>query len=154
MTDTKPWRPQMTETEEAVARLRRHAVGAYGDLEDDLLFAIEALSASQAEVERLTRERDEAIREMGRYAAEAGEATGRLKMSEAAGIVDMWRDHAQAAEARATRAEGLLEALANAADVVGVAYFDSDDLSPEVEAMQSATLAARAFLDKMKEQGQ
>jgi len=40
----------------------------------------------------------------------------------------------------------LLNALANAADDVGVKHFDSDCLPPEVEAMQDATSAARLDL--------
>jgi hypothetical protein len=87
--------------------------------------------------ERAEQERDEALRECARWASEAGEAKGRLEMSEAAGIVDGWRERAeaaeselqrvkaerdkarrvaehlrtraQAAEARSTRPEGLLE---------------------------------------------
>jgi hypothetical protein len=42
--------------------------------------------------------------------------------------------------------EEALGALANAADNVGIAFFDSDDMPPEVDAMQSATQAARAVL--------
>lgn len=130
---------------------------------------LSALTASQAEVERLRRERDETNRE-ARYLAlwlfdtyyrHLPDQPEIKLLPEPAGVISQIdnmitgvRDRLNAAEARATRAEGLLEALANAADVVGVAYFDSDDLSPEVEAMQSATLAARAFLDKLKEQGQ
>lgn len=41
-----------------------------------------------------------------------------------------------------------LLALANAADDVGVGFFDTDDLPPEVDAMQKATLAARAALER------
>lgn len=40
-----------------------------------------------------------------------------------------------------------LRALADAADVVGVKYFDTDTMDPEVEAMQKATQAARAALE-------
>lgn len=43
---------------------------------------------------------------------------------------------------------GALLRLANAADAVGVAHFDDDDLSPEVEEMQRATGAARAALSE------
>ena len=41
-----------------------------------------------------------------------------------------------------------LENLANAADTVGVSYFDTDTMDPEVEAMQSATNIARAALSE------
>ena len=36
--------------------------------------------------------------------------------------------------------------LADAADAVGVKYFDTDELSPEVEEMQAATLALRELI--------
>ncbi len=41
-----------------------------------------------------------------------------------------------------------LERLADAADYVGVYYFDTDAMSPEVEEMQAATQAARAALSQ------
>lgn len=63
-------------------------------------------------IEAAERDRDEALRQTVRYAREAGEATGRLEMSEAAGIVDGWRERALAAEARAERAEKALEEAA------------------------------------------
>lgn len=44
------------------------------------------------------------------------------------------------------RLRAALLALANAADEVGVKFFDTDTMEPEVEAMQKATLAARAAL--------
>ena len=40
-----------------------------------------------------------------------------------------------------------LRALADAADAVGVRYFDADTMDPEVEAMQKAIQAARAALE-------
>lgn len=46
--------------------------------------------------------------------------------------------------------KGILAALrnlANAADSVGVKFFDTDTMEPEVEAMQQATKAARAALE-------
>jgi len=51
---------------------------------------------------------------------------------------------------RARKAEHALGVLADAADAVGVAHFDSDDLSAEVQAMQTATLLARALLADRK----
>ena len=47
---------------------------------------------------------------------------------------------------RAGKAEDALTALADAADAVGVRFFDTDTMEPEVEAMQTATQAARAAL--------
>lgn len=53
----------------------------------------------------------------------------------------------QAASAERVKAlEEALGALANAADNVGIAFFDSDDMPAETEAMQAATLDARALL--------
>lgn len=45
-----------------------------------------------------------------------------------------------------TRAEAALRALANAADDVGVEFFDTEDLHPLVQAMQDATQHARDVL--------
>ena len=53
------------------------------------------------------------------------------------------RAYALAAIARHREA---LRDLANAADAVGVRYFDSDDPSDEVQAMQAATINAREVL--------
>lgn len=50
------------------------------------------------------------------------------------------------AQAENARLREKLMALANAADDVGVAHFDTDSMSPEVERMQAATLDARAVL--------
>lgn len=44
-----------------------------------------------------------------------------------------------------------LTALANAADDVGVKYFDTDTMSPEVETMQKATENARAAIKRATE---
>jgi len=45
----------------------------------------------------------------------------------------------------------VVERLAYAADVYGVANLDTDDLDEEATELQDATLAARSLLDKMKE---
>lgn len=55
----------------------------------------------------------------------------------------LWLD-ANEAQVRALREA--LKNLADAADNVGIRFFDTDDLPPEVERLQSATLAARAAL--------
>jgi hypothetical protein len=49
------------------------------------------------------------------------------------------------------RMRDALEKLANAADDVGVQFFDTDTMSPEVEAMQAATQEARALLSLSRE---
>jgi hypothetical protein len=48
--------------------------------------------------------------------------------------------------AGADQLRAALLALAHAADDVGVAHFDSDDLPPAVQALQDATAAARVAL--------
>lgn len=47
---------------------------------------------------------------------------------------------------RSDLCETLLKRLANAADTVGVEFFDTDTMAPSVTAMQLATQDARAFL--------
>jgi uncharacterized coiled-coil DUF342 family protein len=76
--------------------------------------AADLISSLLADMEALKGERDEAIKLVTQYAREAGEATGRLEMSEAAGIVDGWRERAQAAEARATALEERVRELEGA----------------------------------------
>ena len=112
-----------SEIEEAVARVEAelalagpHAMVSVHPI-DDLRTILTAL-------ERAERLVDVAVREIRHYAAEAGEAKGRLEMSEAAGIVDMWRDHAKAAEARATRAE---EEIARRDAVAKASWGDQKD---------------------------
>lgn len=48
--------------------------------------------------------------------------------------------------ARLAAAESALLKLANAADVVGVEYFDTDTLEPPIQALHDATIAARAAI--------
>ena len=55
-----------------------------------------------------------ALREISKLAREAGEAKGRLEMSEAAGIVDGWRERAERAEARCRVLEEALRPFAEA----------------------------------------
>lgn len=59
-----------------------------------------------------------AFREISKLAREAGEATGRLAMSEAAGIVDGWRERAERAEARCRALEGAWTWLAGRMNLV------------------------------------
>lgn len=78
--------------------------------------AADALEAQQARIAELEGELKDALREVGKHARKAGEAIGRLEMSEAAGIVDGWRERAESAQALADRYEKALrgadEALA------------------------------------------
>lgn len=56
---------------------------------------------------------------------------------------DVMRDAASEIE----NLRSALGVLADAADVVGVKYFDTDTMDPEVEDMQTATSGARALLN-------
>jgi flagellar biosynthesis/type III secretory pathway protein FliH len=47
----------------------------------------------------------EAVKQISQLAREAGEAKGKLEMSEAAGVVEGWRERAEAAEARVQKLE-------------------------------------------------
>lgn len=71
------------------------------------------LAVLQPEIERLTGERDAALREMGDYARQAGEWKGRFETSEQCGIVEGWQKRAQAAEARLA---DIIEQCAKVAD--------------------------------------
>jgi hypothetical protein len=53
---------------------------------------------------------------------------------------------ARTAPGQVERVARALQTLADAADVVGVRFFDTDTMEPEVEAMQTATQEARAAL--------
>ena len=61
---------------------------------------LDALSSERAAREEAEGERDAALREMSKYARQAGEAIGKLETSELAGIVEGWKDRALAAEAQ------------------------------------------------------
>lgn len=60
----------------------------------------DAPSEAAARITELEGDLKAAFREISKLAREAGEAKGRLEMSEAAGIVDGWRERAERAEAR------------------------------------------------------
>jgi len=60
----------------------------------------DAPSEAAARITELEGDLKAAFREISKLAREAGEAKGRLAMSEAAGIVDGWRERAERAEAR------------------------------------------------------
>lgn len=61
------------------------------------------------------------------------------------------KDEASSLRARVASLEEGIQRLADAADTVGVQFFDTDDMPEEVEAMQTATLAARALLSPGKD---
>lgn len=69
------------------------------------------LSDLEAEVASLQAERDAALREMSKYAREAGEAIGKLEISEIAGVVEGWKDRALKAETEVASLRGAASAL-------------------------------------------
>lgn len=120
----------MADTEELVGRLNRRTAQlrdqktatCLADYEDrcelaqDLSEAAKLLEERTRELEEVRKARDEAAHLMSQYAREAGEATGRLEMSEAAGIVDGWRERAQAAERLADELAGVLSEIIGSTD--------------------------------------
>lgn len=70
--------------------------------------------AAEARIQALEAERDEALRECARWSREAGEAKGRLEMSEAAGIVEGWREKCEGLEREVVKLRGALEPFAQA----------------------------------------
>lgn len=77
------------------------------DLTDALVNAAPSLITAARERDEAQRElaecrsaRDEAIKLMSEYARQAGDAKGRLEMSETAGIVEGWRERTEKAEAQ------------------------------------------------------
>jgi hypothetical protein len=56
-----------------------------------------------------------------------------------------------ALRAESERLRAALLDLANASDTVGITYFDTDDMPPNVVRMQQATTAARAALERKPE---
>lgn len=140
-------------TDAELEKLRR----AYSQWED-VQSIFTALDAARLE-------RDEAIREWNRIAEGAQDLhedyvtacsdrdTARLERDEARDYVETHRPRHHAIEmerdALAARVEALTAALlrlANAADDVGVRFFDTEWLEPEVLEMQNATEVARKAL--------
>ena len=74
-------------------------------IDADVILSGEEYRDMLNEMHKLSATLREATKLMTSYAREAGEATGRLQMSEAAGIVDGWRERAEAAEARVVALE-------------------------------------------------
>lgn len=114
---------------------------------------VEDLRSLIAENAALRAERDEALRECTRWAQEAGEAKGKLEMSEAAGIVEGWKERALASEAREAalreRVEVLAEALKAADLLLGVMVaspFWKDTIDPVRELVEDTARTVRAAL--------
>jgi hypothetical protein len=98
--------PEMVRWKFAIALLREAGHDPTDNPHEDLRTLL-------AERDVLRQERDDAIRLMSQYAREAGEAKGRLEMSEAAGIVDGWRERAEAAEKALQQAAAWFEEYAD-----------------------------------------
>lgn len=98
---------------------------------------------AEAEVERLTRERDEAVHLVSETATAGRDNAAVLRRALNAEL-----GRRAVAEARATRAEGL---LAEAGEVLGRLYAAIGGVRHGAsEALIEAQCAARAFLDKLK----
>lgn len=91
----------MGEDNFAIAYVGHRSEAENNALAELFVATVNALPTLLAAADRLAgmeRARDSAIRLMSDYARLAGEATGKLEMSEAAGIVDGWRERAERAE--------------------------------------------------------
>lgn len=75
---------------------------------------VQAIRALQSERDAMKAERNAALRECSDWARKAGEAIGRLETSEAAGIVDGWRERAELAEAERNALKARVETLEEA----------------------------------------
>lgn len=100
------------------------------DVEQDPCGAHAAIHHMQAEIARLTDERDAAIKAMCEAAKAKGQAEGKLAASEMAGVVEGWKTRAEKAEAERDKAvAAAYEAAAKICD--GTAKYhmsDPDDI--------------------------
>lgn len=80
---------------------------------NDMPALLDTLTAQQAEIERMRADLAVLGKDMAEYARQAGEAQGRLEMSEAAGVVEMWREECERLRGRVERLEDLALALAD-----------------------------------------
>ncbi|MFN3582961.1 hypothetical protein [Phenylobacterium sp.] len=88
---------------------------------DRVLAMLPDVSSLEKERDEARAARDEAARLMSQYAREAGEATGRLEMSEAVGIVDGWRERATTAESQRDTALALVRRMVEGMEPFGEA---------------------------------
>lgn len=140
--------PDRIDVEELVERLKGLAAeGAlihtfsWGLVVSLLSDAATALSALKKERDEARASRAEAARLMAYYAHEAGQATGRLEMSEAAGIVEGWRERAQAAETELSALKALVGRMVEGLEEV------TDALEAEVKARAGGELPRRIARD-------
>lgn len=149
-----------SEIEEAVARVEAelalagpHAMFGVHPI-DDLRTLLSALTASQSEVKRLTRDVNQFVTCMCGQPMSADHYTlGHAPVSVAEHYYNEQYARAQAAEARATRAEGLLEEAGEVLGLMRAAFcapLPRRAMGGHDPRQQEATLAARAFLDKLK----
>lgn len=104
-------------------------------------FAVASLEALFAPV-LAEKERDvkEAMREAAKWATEAGEAKGRLEVSELASVVEGWRDRALAAEA--ALAAGRAETVKRIAEVAAAVGWQANAGASETAGLIVSVLAA------------
>lgn len=152
----------MAEADDIVARLdaiatciERGSTSYQGAAVDAMREAATALTEQAAQIERLTRERDEAIREMSEWASKSGEAEGRLKASEWAGVVEGWKDRATTAERERDEARAEVERKDAALSILAEpANWRTGGLCDPNSGAFIAETIARAALTKGGENGQ
>ncbi len=129
----------MAETDDIVARLKNLAThpAARSWVKSVAGDAATAIAERDAQIERLTRERDEAIREMSGWAAKAGETEGRLKASEWHGVIEGWKDRATTAERERDEARAEVERM---------------DATARAEARKAALEEAAVYHDQRAEE--
>lgn len=98
----RQWEEAVQKARKAIYDDGRGMIGANRNyLQDRVARAILAeQKEAAARITELEGDLKAAFREISKLAREAGEAKGRLAMSEAAGIVDGWRERAERAEAQ------------------------------------------------------
>ena len=83
------------------------------------------MTNQQETIRTLQAERDEAVKLMSQYAREAGEALGKLEMSEKAGIVEGWQHRCAKAEAERDAALERVRVLEAAKESTFIAGFNA-----------------------------
>ena len=145
MKDTPTPSPERQARDTRVAAaLREHpdATGYIARLRvDDLRSILIDLAAAEARAVKAEASYRDAVKHVAQYAREAGLATGKLEMSEAAGIVEGWMERAETAETRADDLQRRLDAVE--ARIAGVtvervaralcAFHGSDPDAPYIE---------------------
>ena len=153
---------QLSEAQAIIARLKEQA--AESNTSWAMLLGLwldtgDKASQLQAEVERLKQERDAALKQLSEMATKCGQAEGKLLASEHAGLLEEWRQRAEAAEARIKELEqevkllndvygGDAAALMRAAqDSVKQLEAERDGLQTKLDSLISAGLNANAVFE-------